>query len=176
VRAKVEGGLQGVRPFVVWGGLVRGVGDGNLEADGNGGRLTIEGAGPVTELADSGEDVLVEGLVSGLNDLEVGGVAGLVDDHFDDDLAVKDGESGIVLIDGDVDGVNELGGDDSGRDAGRSGVGRGIVGRFLGDEGYGLEEGGLKHRRRAGLSRRFGLCEEHGRRKREDGHNSTRHN
>ena len=58
--------------------------DDDLEADWEGEGLAVKGAGLEAELADGGEDFLIDYRAGALRDGEVFGFAGCVDGHVDD--------------------------------------------------------------------------------------------
>jgi hypothetical protein len=100
----------------VW--LAGGVAEDDLQVDGNRGGLVAELAGLEAVLGDGCEDVLVFDGIGGLNDLEILGLAGLVDDHGDDDVAIDVGDAPYGAGFGwDIDGGDEFGSSDTGGDA-----------------------------------------------------------
>src|ERR1700761_1900745 len=69
-------------------GLPVGVGDDNFEVQRGGDRLVADRAGREAILADGSENTRVHTGAGGLNDLEIGGLAVLVDDHADNNGAL----------------------------------------------------------------------------------------
>ena len=105
-------------PVVVYGCSTRlpvGIGNEDLEVEGSRNGLIADHAGREAVLAYSSEDACVHTRVRRLHDFKIRGLASLIDNHADNDLAVIVNQaSGTGRICCDIDFVDQLGSDDSG--------------------------------------------------------------
>src|ERR1700733_12350180 len=108
-----------VRPLLVMEGNNRlpvGIGNEDFEVQGSRNGLIADHAGCETVLAYSSEDACVHTRTGRLHDFKIGGFTSLVDDHAYNDLAViAQQASGARRICYDINFINQLGSDHSGR-------------------------------------------------------------
>ncbi len=107
------------RPLLVMDGNNRlpvGIGNEDFEVEGSRNGLIADHAGFETVLAYSSEDAGVHTRAGRLHDLKISGLTSLVDDHAHNDLAViVEQASGARRIGYDINFVDQLGSDYSGR-------------------------------------------------------------
>jgi hypothetical protein len=107
-----------VRPLLGMNGSSRlavGVGNEDFEVERGRNGLVADHAGLEAILAYGSEDACVHVRTSGLHDLKIRGLAGLINDHADNDFAVViEHAGGARRICYDIYFVDQLGSDDSG--------------------------------------------------------------